>query len=132
MIVGIQDQKLRSRLVARQIVRDQAGALIGRGRTAHQARGNADCDYAAIVHGAQPRRQTLRLLTRLPGVRHDLRRGGIVALRFIPQKADTGRDHQAIEGQHLTALDPDTACVHIDGEHTIADQRDAGVPNTGA
>ena len=90
LVLGIEDQQLRFRLVLFQVVGNHAGTLIGAGRAAERVVRRRDHHDAAVSHGLELASQQQRLLARLPGVRHHLAGRLVVALDRTPAQIDAG------------------------------------------
>ena len=81
-------------------MRDQAGALVWRGRTAREGvAGTASTTSAAILHRLELPAQQHGLLAGLPGVRHLCRRGLVIAGQRIEPQVDARRQHEPVVGQ---------------------------------
>ena len=100
-VLGVEDDQLRLRLFGLEIMRDQAGALVGAGRAAERIGRRRDHDEAAILHGLELLAQQQRLRSGLPGVRHLRGRGLVVAGQRVPADIDAGRQHQPVVGERV-------------------------------
>jgi hypothetical protein len=98
-ILRVEQQQLRLRLPDREPVGDQAGALVGAGRAAEGIGGRRHHDQPAIVHRLQLPAQQHGLRPRLPGMRHLLRCGLVVARDRAPVEVDAGRHDQPVVGK---------------------------------
>ncbi len=98
-ILGVEQQQLRLRLPDLQPVGDQAGALVRAGRTAEGIGRRRHHDQPAILHRLQLPAQQDGLRARLPGMRHLLRRGLVVAGDGAPVEIDPGRHDQPVVGK---------------------------------
>ena len=116
LVLGVQHQQLRARLVGLQIPCHQARALIGAGRAAIGVRGHRHHHGPAIRHGAELVAQQRRLRPGLPGVRHALRRGFGVAGQGIEAEVDAGREDEAVVVEGAAVMADAPGCgVHAGG-----------------
>ena len=125
-ILGVEDDQLRARLSGLQIMRDQAGALVRRRRTAIGRGGHRDHHQAAVLHGLELLSQQHDLLAGLPGMRHFLRGGFVVAGQRVEAQIDAGRQHQPVIGKRRAVGEGDRARLRIHLDRGLRDHRDAG------
>ena len=97
-----------------QIMRDQAGALVGRRRTARRARGQRQRNQAAVIHRLQQPAQQRGLLAGLPGMRHLAGGRLIVAGQRVEAQVDAGRQHQTFITDRCAVGETDHAGLRID------------------
>ena len=95
-VLGVEDQNLRARLVVLQVMRDQAGALVRRGRTAQRGGRHRQHESAAIGHGFDLLAKQRCLFAGLPGVRHLERSGFVITGQGVEAQVDAGRQHQPV------------------------------------
>jgi len=109
IVLVVQDQYFRFRLVLLEIGRDHRGALIRPGRTAERIGWRGHEEHAAIRHRLQLAAQQNRLRTGHPGMRHDLLRRRIIPLDGAVAECDAWRQNQPVVGQDGSACEPDRA-----------------------
>ena len=124
-VLRIEDQDLRLRLELLEIVRDQRSALVGAGRTTERIRRGDDQENPAILHAFELPPQELGLRPGIPGMRHDLGRGLVVALDGAEFEGDARGEHEPVVGELAAALESDRLRHRIDGRREIVDDFDA-------
>ena len=121
LAVGVEHQHLGFRLGVAQVVGDQAGALVGSGRTAVGRARDVHCEHAAIGHGLELLAQQHGLRASLPGVRDAF----LVALESADpprQEVDAGRQHEAVPGNRAMFGRGDRLLVDVDRGGFVGDQ----------
>ncbi len=113
-VLGVEHDHLGARLFGLEIVRDQAGALVGRRRTARRIDRRGDHHGAAVGHGFKLPAQQRDLLAVVEGVRHAGGGGVVVARDGVPAEIDAGRDHQPVVGELRAVGERHRACLRID------------------
>jgi hypothetical protein len=96
-------------------MRDQAGSLVGPGRTAKWIRRCGHHDHAAIIHRFELPPQQHCLLAGFPGMRHDFGRGLRVAGKRIEAQFHAGREDQSVVRQLAAVIQTHYAPRGIDG-----------------
>ena len=86
---------------------DQAGALVGPGRAAERVGRRRHDDRAAILHRLELAAQQQRLRAGLPGMRHALGGGLVVAGQRVQAEIDAGREHQPVVGERRAVAERD-------------------------
>ncbi len=124
-VLRIEDQDLRPRLVLLEIIGDEASALVGAGRTAKRVWRGSDHKDAPILHCFELSAQQLRLGPGVPGVRHGLGRGLVIAVDGAELEGDAWRDDEAVIGQCRAALEPDDLGCRINPRGGLMDDVDA-------
>jgi hypothetical protein len=103
-VLGIEDDDLRPRLMALEVIRHHRGALIGAGRAAERVRRRHDDEEAAVRHGVKLPLQQLGLPPGDPGMWQHGGGDRVIALDGIEAEADAGGDDEPVIGQALAAL----------------------------
>ena len=121
LVLGIDDQDLRLRLLGLEIVGDHAGPFVRPGRAAERVAGRRQNDDPAVFHRLKLLAQQNGLRAGFPGMRDLLRRRRIVALDLAPLEIDARRQDQLVPadrgaagGRHrfLGMVDPGDRVVH--------------------
>ena len=113
-VLGVENENLGARLLCFQIMRDQAGALIRRGRTPIGSCGNRQHDHAAILHRLQLPAQQQGLLAGLPGMGHFFGCRLVIARQGIEPQVDARRKHQPVVGKRCSVGEANGSCLRID------------------
>ena len=125
-VLAVEDEKLGFRLVRLQVIRDEARAFVGAGRAAERRRRNGHYDATAIVHRPKLVAQAKRARPGLPGMRHALHSGGVIALNGVPAKIDPGRQDQPVVGQCASIAAGDDLGNGINVRCLLGDDGDPG------
>ena len=124
-LLGVEDDELRFRLLGLQEVRDHARALVRPRRAAVGVARHRHDDGAAVLHRLELPHQEQRLLTRLPGVRHDFGRLRRIALDRLVLEVDAGREHEPVVGKRLSLASVDRLLAAIDVARGVGHDVDA-------
>src|SRR6266481_1129805 len=102
---------------------DQARALIGAGRAAKWIGGCGNHHRPTVRHSLELAPQQHGLLARLPGMRHRLCRGRVIAGQRIPADVDPRRQHQPVITEHRVAAERHKAALRVHPPCLIMDYR---------
>ena len=113
-VLGVENEHLGARLLRFQVMGDQAGAFIRRGRTSRGGRGHRKRNQAAVVHGLELPAQQQGLLARLPGMGHFRSGCLVIAGQRVEPQVDAGREHQAVVAERRAVGETDHPRLRID------------------
>ena len=114
LVLGIEHDELGARLPGLEVMRDQAGALVGPGRTAERIGRRRHHDEAAVFHRFELAAQQQRLRPRLPRMRHLLDGRLVVPRERVQADVDAGRQDQPVILQPAAVADDQAARLRID------------------
>lgn len=92
----IEDQNFGLGFAALEIGCDERSALVGGGRAAKRIRRSNEHEQSAVLHAFQLLAQQPGLLACIPGVRHDLHRRFVIALKRPIPECDAWRNNETV------------------------------------